>query len=73
MVTTDGKTISGILRDDSRDELVLALDAKQTQRIAKADVEEILPGKVSVMPAGLDTQLTHQELADLLAFLQAAK
>ena len=32
-----------------------------------------LPGTVSVMPSGLDQQLTPQELADLLAFLRACK
>jgi hypothetical protein len=31
------------------------------------------PGMVSVMPAGLEQQLTQQELADLLAFLKATK
>ena len=35
--------------------------------------EEIRPGSVSVMPAGLDQQLTIQEIADLLAFLKACK
>ena len=31
------------------------------------------PGAVSVMPAGLDQQFTRQELADLVAFLRAAR
>jgi hypothetical protein len=31
------------------------------------------PGTVSIMPAGLDQQLTRQELADLLAFLRSRK
>jgi hypothetical protein len=36
-------------------------------------VDEVQPSKVSVMPAGLDQQLTPQELADLVAFLKACK
>jgi len=43
------------------------------QRLAKADIQERQPGTVSVMPAGLDTQLSRQELADLMAFLQNTK
>jgi hypothetical protein len=31
------------------------------------------PSKVSVMPAGLDQQLTPRELIDLVAFLKACK
>jgi hypothetical protein len=34
------------------------------------DVAELRPGTVSVMPTGLDEQLSKQELADLLAFLK---
>jgi hypothetical protein len=34
------------------------------------DVDEIQPSKVSIMPAGLDKQLTPQELGDLVAFLK---
>ena len=31
------------------------------------------PGRVSVMPSGLDQLLSEAELADLLAFLEAAR
>jgi hypothetical protein len=31
------------------------------------------PSRVSIMPAGLDQQLTVQQLADLVAFLRACK
>ena len=40
---------------------------------ARADVSEMRPGAVSIMPEGLDQQLTRQELADLVAFLRALK
>jgi hypothetical protein len=42
-------------------------------RITRADIVEMRPGAVSVMPAGLDQQLTKQELADLIAFLKNPK
>ena len=42
-------------------------------RIARSDISGMRPGTVSVMPAGLEEQLTRQELADLLAFLKATK
>ena len=41
--------------------------------IPRKDVEEMKPGTVSVMPAGLDQQLSAKELADLLAFLRSRK
>jgi hypothetical protein len=33
----------------------------------------MLPGKVSIMPQGLDGQTSRQELSDLLAFRMSLK
>ena len=52
---------------------MLVLAADKEARIAREDIEEVQPGKVSIMPAGLDKQLSAQELADLIAFLRACK
>jgi len=73
VATKDGRTFSGLLRKDAADEVVLTTAADQEARIARGDVEAIRPGTVSVMPAGLDKQLTREELADLLAFLKACR
>src|SRR4030095_8474378 len=49
---------------------ILATGVNAETRIARADIAELRPGTVSVMPQGLDEQLSKQELADLLAFLK---
>jgi len=54
-------------------ELVLATGPGTEARIAKSDIAEMRPGTLSVMPAGLDEQLSRQELADLIAFLRATR
>src|SRR5262249_43717167 len=71
--TKSGKLHNGVIRKDAADELVLATGVNQEVRIARDDVDEIQPSKVSVMPAGLDQQLTLRELADLVAFLKACQ
>ncbi|HZO84970.1 MAG TPA: hypothetical protein VFC26_07145, partial [Verrucomicrobiae bacterium] len=63
----------GVLRRDSADEVVLGTGANLEIRIPRSDVAEMRPGTVSVMPQGLDQQITKQELADLIAFLKATK
>ncbi len=73
VATADGKVTNGLLRSESSDEIVLATGANQEARIRRADIEEIRPSSVSVMPAGLDQQLSAQELADLVAFLKACR
>jgi putative heme-binding domain-containing protein len=69
----DGKAHNGLIRQDGPEEILLATGINQEVRIARKDIEEIQPSRVSIMPAGLDQQLSPQELADLIAFLKACK
>ncbi len=73
VATADGKVYNGLLRGETADELVLATGVNQESRVPRSQIEEIRPSTVSIMPAGLDQQLTPQELADLVAFLKACK
>ncbi len=69
----DGEEYSGVLRKDAADEVILATGPGAQVRLARSDIAASRPGKVSVMPQGLDQQLTVQELADLLSFLKATR
>jgi len=73
VTTLDGRAFNGVLKKDAPDEIVLAVAADKEERIARGDIETLIPSTVSVMPAGLDQQLSPQELADLVAFLKASK
>jgi putative membrane-bound dehydrogenase-like protein len=73
VMTRDGKAHNGVVRGDTADEIVLATGANQEVRVARSDIEDMQPSRVSIMPAGLDQQLTPRELADLVAFLKACK
>jgi len=73
VVTRSGKVFNGLVRKDATDEIVLVASATETVHVPREEVEEVRPGTVSVMPAGLDKQLTVQEVADLVAFLSHAK
>jgi putative heme-binding domain-containing protein len=72
-VTKAGEEFSGVLRKDAADEVVLATGPNTEQRLARADIADMRPGNVSVMPSGLAEQLTKEEIADLLAFLKATR
>ena len=41
-----------------------------TLQIDRADITAMTPSTVSLMPAGLDEQISRQELADLIEFLK---
>lgn len=71
--TNGGKVYTGTLQKDSPEEVILTLNAKDTVRIPREEIDQMQPAAVSIMPAGLDQQLSSQELADLIAFLRACK
>ena len=73
VATSDGKVLNGLLQNETSDEIVLVTGANQEAQVPRGDIEEIRPSTVSVMPAGLDQQLTPRELADLVAFLKACR
>ena len=73
VATTNGQVLNGLLRKDAPDEVVLATGADAETRIPRSDIDEMRPSTVSLMPAGLDQQLSPEELADLVAFLKACK
>jgi putative membrane-bound dehydrogenase-like protein len=73
ILTTEGQAISGRILDENERELVIATGPNEEVRVPRDQVEEMQPSTVSVMPAGLDKQLSEQELADVVAFLKAAK
>ena len=71
--TIDGRTWSGTLVRKTPAEVVIrAADGTET-RVVAGDVETLVLGKESLMPAGLVADFTAQEAADLLAFLATRK
>jgi putative heme-binding domain-containing protein len=73
VTTTAGAMHSGVLTAERPDELVLTIGESQEARIPRAQVVDMRPGAVSVMPSGYGDQLSRQELADLVAFLKGTK
>ena len=69
--TTGGEEYSGVLRRDATDEIVLATGPGLEMALARTEIAEMRPGTSSLMPGGLDEQLSSQELADLVTFLRA--
>ncbi len=73
VTTRAGKSHNGLVKKDGPDEIVLTVAADQEVHIPRDDVDDVQPSKVSVMPAGLDQQLSVREIADLIAFLKACQ
>jgi putative heme-binding domain-containing protein len=72
-VVAAGRTYTGILRGESPKEVTLLTPGRSETTIPRDDVEDILPSPVSIMPQGLDRNLTLEELQDVVAFLSSLK
>lgn len=68
-----GKTVQGIIAAEANDAVTFRTADLQEVRVLRKDIEELKESSTSIMPKGLDTQLTPDELRHLLAFLQARK
>ncbi len=71
VITDSGKVYTGLRVSETDDEIVLRNPAQpDVIKLAKKDVEEIVPSKLSLMPAGLATQLKNRgEFDDLIKFI----
>jgi putative heme-binding domain-containing protein len=69
IATRDGRVHHGIIVRETSSSFVLATPDRAEVILPRASIEEIQPAKVSVMPQGLEANLTKQELLDVVAFL----
>jgi putative heme-binding domain-containing protein len=73
IVTTDGQVLTGLLRREEPETLVLADNKGEEFRVATVDIEEQALSPLSLMPADIAQQLPDDQLYDLLAFLLAQR
>ena len=71
--TKAGKTHNGILARESIDAIYLLTTERSEIRIPREEIETLVPGRLSIMPQGLETSLSRRELQDLLAYLQSLR
>lgn len=69
VITTDGKTITGILSAESDQAVQLRCSGGKVEEIPRAQIEDFIVSQKSLMPEGLETEITLQQMSDLLAFL----
>lgn len=73
IATTAGLTHQGVIGVETAREVTLRTGDRAEIRIPRDEIEEMQPSAVSIMPQGLATALTREELADLLAYLASTK
>ncbi|MBX6311835.1 MAG: HEAT repeat domain-containing protein [Isosphaeraceae bacterium] len=70
VATKDGRVLSGLIAEESASGLTLRRAEGQTDVLLRQDIEEIRSSGISLMPEGLEKEITIEQMADLLAFLK---
>lgn len=68
-VVTKGNTYTGIIKEQLPELLVLETGPGVTVRVARNEITSVTPENLSLMPPGLEKQLSTEELSDLMAYL----
>ena len=70
-VEARGELLNGIVARETPDSITLWTAATETRTIARGEIQSMTPAAMSMMPEGLDSALTEEQLLDLIAFLQS--
>ena len=65
VLTEAGKAHTGVISSETTDTITLKLADLTEVRVPRKQIDELKEGTVSIMPKGLDTQLTPDELRNL--------
>jgi putative heme-binding domain-containing protein len=68
-VVTKTNTYTGIIKEQLPEAIILETGPGFSMRVSRAEITAIEPQNVSLMPPGLDKQITAEEMADLMAYL----
>ena len=69
VITIDGETLTGLLISENRQNVTLRRPNVPDESIPRSRITRVQANQVSLMPDGLESGLTPEDLADLLEFL----
>ena len=69
-VTIDGKAVSGMLLSETGNSVTLVSTDGKEHVLLRKDLDQLISSQRSVMPEGLEKDLSQQDIADVIAFVQ---
>jgi putative heme-binding domain-containing protein len=71
VVLDDGRTLTGMLSAETATSITLNKPDGSSQTILRVNIESLRSTGLSFMPEGLEERVNHQQMADLLAYLES--
>ncbi len=73
VLTHDGQVFQGLLQAETSEAIAIKQSGGQQRTVLRSDVEQLKVGGKSLMPDGVERDVTLQEMADLIEFLRPTK
>jgi putative heme-binding domain-containing protein len=70
VATKDGKTETGIIATETASSITLRQPEGKTVLILRQEIDELKSNGISLMPEGLEKNITIEQMADLIAFIK---
>ena len=71
--TKDGRSLAGLVYGDNEASVTLRMPGGLTETIPRNEIKKFGSTGMSLMPVGLEAAITKSDMADLIAFLKAAR
>ncbi len=71
ILTVDGQLFNGLIASETADAVVLTMAEGRQQTIGRAEIDQMKVSNVSLMPEGIEKDITIQQMADLLQYLKS--
>ncbi|MCA9219459.1 MAG: c-type cytochrome, partial [Planctomycetales bacterium] len=73
LITADGRALTGMIAAETATSVTLKRADNATDTVLRIDIEELRSTGVSLMPEGMEKQIDHQAMADLIEYIQSIR
>ena len=70
VITQQGTTVTGIIAAETASSITIKQPEGKQVTVLRQDIDEVISNGISLMPEGLEKNLNHQQMADLIAFIK---
>src|SRR5262249_55930266 len=70
VVTKQGKPYTGLIRAETAVSITIRMPEGKEETILRSDIDEFKTSGVSLMPVGLEKNITLEQMTDLISFLK---
>lgn len=70
VITQDGRVLSGIITAETASSITLKQPEGKVEVVLRTDIDELKGSGLSLMPVGLEKNITIEQMADLITFLK---